>query len=127
MDLKSVAILIINQKGEVLQMLRDDKSTIQYPNTWVSIGGQVEAGESFEEAIIREVYEELEIKLGSFELFKIYKWPEKTEAVFVTHLDFDPISINLHEGQKIEFFAKEKFNSLNFGFHDKEILYDYFG
>lgn len=107
-------------------MLRDDKPTIQYPNTWVSIGGQVEAGESFKEAIIREVYEELEIHLDSVELYKIYEWPEKTEAIFVTHLDFEPHSINLHEGQKIEFFSKEKLKDMIFGFHDNEILKDFF-
>ncbi len=123
---KSVAILIINKKGEVLQMLRDDKPTIQYPNTWVSIGGQVEAGESFEEAIVREVYEELEIQLDSFDLFKIYEWPEKTEAIFIAHSDLDPSSINLHEGQKIEFFSEEELRKLKFGFHDEEILNDYF-
>lgn len=123
---KSVAILIINSKGEVLQMLRDDKPTIQYPNTWVTIGGQVEKGESFEDAIIREVHEELEIQLDSFELFKIYEWPEKTEAIFITHLDFDPKTINLHEGQRIEFFAKVSFKDLTLGFHDEEILKDYF-
>lgn len=126
MKRKSVAILIINQEGEVLQMLRDDKPTIQYPNTWVSIGGIVEPGETFKEAIVREVYEELEIKLDTFELYKIYEWPEKREAVFVAQLDFDPHSINLQEGQRIEFFAKEKFIELDFGFHDKEILNDYF-
>jgi 8-oxo-dGTP diphosphatase len=123
---KSVAILIINQKGEVLQMLRDDKLTIKYPNTWVSIGGRVEEAEIYKEVIIREVYEELEIELDSVELFKIYKWPEKTEAVFVTHLDFDPNTINLHEDQRIEFFTKEKLSDLDLGFHGKEILNDFF-
>jgi len=46
-----------------LLQLRDNKQTIPYPNKWGTFGGQVEEMESPEDALIREVREELDYNL----------------------------------------------------------------
>ena len=57
------AIILENDKGEFLLALRDNKPGIPFPNHWDLIGGHVEDGETPEEALVREVKEELDIEL----------------------------------------------------------------
>jgi len=123
---KAVGILIENSKGEILFLLRDNKPTIQYPNQWDVLGGVVKAGETFEEAIKRELMEEIELDLQEFKLFKIYNWPDQTEAIFHTKLDIDINKTPLHEGQKIQYFSREKLLNMNLAFHDNEMIRDFF-
>jgi 8-oxo-dGTP diphosphatase len=54
-------IILINSKNEVLLLLRDHNSEIPYPNMWDIPGGMVEKDETPEEAIKREMYEELNL------------------------------------------------------------------
>ena len=50
-----VSIIVENMEGEVLLLLRDNKSTIGFPNHWTLIGGTVEDGETPEMAADRPV------------------------------------------------------------------------
>lgn len=115
-----------NSLNEVLLMLRDDKPTIRYPNQWITLGGRVEDGESPEDAIKREMMEEIEFDLTNFILFKVYDWPEKKEWVYYARVDLVPENINLHEGQMIKYFSWEEIEKMDLAFHDNDILKDYF-
>ena len=65
-------IILLNRNNEVLLLLRDNKIDIPFPNMWDIPGGKVEEGESPEQAIRREMMEELSIKeLGEIQLFNI--------------------------------------------------------
>jgi len=123
---KSVCIIIENSKLEILLLLRDDKPSIKFPNQWVTLGGMIEEGETPENAIKRELKEEIGIDLQRFALFKVYEWPEKTEWVYSAKLNLVPEKIDLHEGQKIKFFSKKDIEKMNLAFHDSDILKDYF-
>lgn len=60
---KAVALFIINSKGQVLLQKRSSQKKL-WPNMWdISGGGHVLAGEFGFQAIIREMNEELGIKL----------------------------------------------------------------
>ena len=50
-------------EGQILTILRDDKTTIPWPNMWELPGGGREGDESPFECAAREVYEELGIHL----------------------------------------------------------------
>ncbi len=52
------SVVLVNEKGEVLTQLRDNKPGINYPGFLTYIGGSVEEGESPEEAARRELKEE---------------------------------------------------------------------
>ena len=58
--MKKIASLILeNKKGELLFYLRDNKPNIPFPHHWDLFGGYIEEGETPEQALIREVKEEL--------------------------------------------------------------------
>src|SRR5881396_885748 len=60
----SLAILLRN--GRYVLQLRDNKPGIAAPGLWALFGGAVEQNEAPEEAVRREVYEELGLKVETF-------------------------------------------------------------
>ena len=50
-----VSIIVENMEGEVLLLLRDNKSTMVFPNQWTLISANVEDGEIPERAAHREL------------------------------------------------------------------------
>ena len=119
-------IIILNSQQQVLLVLRDNKSSIPFPNTWAFLGGYIEKNESPEAAIRRELVEELELKLDEVNFFKSYFWEECDEHIFWTRLDLDISQITLHEGQKLAYFSREEINQLEIASHYDQILDEFF-
>ncbi len=71
----AVAALLVLDDGRYLMQLRDEKAMIFYPGHWGLFGGAVDPGETPEEALLRELAEELALR------------PEQVE--FFTRFDFD--------------------------------------
>lgn len=61
--LKLVAIAIIRQNNKYLLTFRADKDLPGYTNCWQFPGGAVDFGETVEEALKREILEEIGIKI----------------------------------------------------------------
>ena len=61
----AVAALIVLDNGCYLMQQRDDVQGIFYPGYWGLFGGAMERGESAEEALVREVREELAFEVRS--------------------------------------------------------------
>lgn len=59
---RTVSCWIMNEKGEILLQKRAENKK-RNPGMWAKTGGQVNSGETVEEAIFREVKEELGIKI----------------------------------------------------------------
>jgi 8-oxo-dGTP diphosphatase len=59
--------MLIDDSGRVLLGLRSSSKTL-WPDHWDTIGGRVEAGESLEAAMIREVQEEVGVTPTAFDL-----------------------------------------------------------
>ena len=119
-------MIIQNDSNQVLLQLRDDIDTIKFPNTWCHPGGGIEDGETPEEAIKREIKEEMGIDISGFELFQRYDLPDRVDWVFHIKLNIDPEKINLTEGQMIKFFNYDDAKELKFGFGEELFLHDFF-
>ena len=73
------SIILENMKGEVLLLLRDNKSTNTFPNHWTLIGGKVEDGETPELAAHRELAEETGLKTN----MSFWKRYERQHPLFI--------------------------------------------
>lgn len=68
---RGAGVILIDDKSRVLLQHRD-KNTSWYPNHWGVFGGQIEEGETPEQAVKREAEEELGIGLTNLRFFKRY-------------------------------------------------------
>ncbi len=126
---RGASILFVNDKREILLMLRDDKPNIPYPNCWTIPGGLSENGETFEACIAREMQEEMEIILHEPELFRILELKGNVAYIFWQKANFEIADINLHEGQRIQWFSEEEIEKLDeqeFGFGFKNLILEFF-
>lgn len=112
-------MIFINRQQQVLLLLRDDISTIAYPNHWDLPGGHVEIDETPEAGIMREMKEEIDLDLEDFTLFAITEMADRTEFTFWKAADLDIDRIDLTEGQRLRWFTRDEAHAipLAFGFN----------
>lgn len=127
---KIAAIIFENEKGEFLLYLRDNKPGIPYPDHWDLIGGHVEEGETPEEALIREVKEELDIELKEFTFFRTYETQSgdaypNIKYIYTGKIDIPIEKITLYEGVRAEYFTREQIPEVKFANVLKSIVMDY--
>ena len=120
-------IILLNRNNEVLLLLRDNKIDIPFPNMWDIPGGKVEDGESPEQALRREMTEEMSIKnLGEINLFKILTSENITDNIFWKRLNLNLEEIDLKEGQRIEYFNLERIRKTKLAFNYNEVLESFY-
>jgi len=120
-------LMLENSAGEILLQLRDDKPSLPFADCWGTFGGQIEPGESPEQAIRREIREELGYELHDPQRYDVYHYDGYDIYMF---REVDPLvsleTLQIHEGQAGAFFGPEALNSLRFAFNAQEIMRDYF-
>jgi 8-oxo-dGTP diphosphatase len=126
MKRKGCSILFVNDRNEILLFLRDDKSSIPYPNMWDALGGQVEEGETPEQGIRRELKEELGLDIDGFQLFSVTEHPDRTEYTFWQRIKLEIENITLNEGQCLKWFTEEEIKNTNLAFGFNPIIESFF-
>ncbi len=121
-----VGIILLNSKNQFLLILRDDKPTIPYPNHWDLPGGHLEPGETPEDCLQREMWEEMELELNHPKLFRHYIWLEFEEYIFWDRMDLVPDQIPLHEGQKTDYFSYDQIPDLKLAFKSAVVIPEFF-
>jgi 8-oxo-dGTP diphosphatase len=126
MKRKGTSIIFVNDKKQVLLLLRDDKPDIPYPNMWDIPGGHVDEGESPEQCIVREMKEEMDLNLEKFQLLSVMEFIDRIEYTFWKKANLDIQSINLHEGQKLKWFTEFEVKNTKLAYGFNEIVDDFF-
>lgn len=127
---KIAAIILENDRGEFLLALRDNKPGIPFPNHWDLIGGHVEEGETPEEALVREVKEELDIDLTEYDFFRKYECLsgdayENIKYIYSGKINIPIEDITLLEGERAQYFTREEIPDVKFANIIKNIVLDY--
>jgi 8-oxo-dGTP diphosphatase len=124
------AIILENDKGEFLLYLRDNKPTIPFPDHWDLIGGHVEEGETPEQALVREVKEELDIDLKEYTFYRKYECLtgdayENMKYIYTGRINLPLDKITLLEGVRPQYFTREEIPHVKFANILKSIVMDY--
>ena len=64
--MKNTTLVYIEREGQYLMLLRNKKKNDENAGKWIGVGGHFEEGESPEECMLREVYEETNLTLTSY-------------------------------------------------------------
>lgn len=101
-------IILVNARNEVLMYLRDDKPEILYPNMWSLLGGMIEEGETPLDTIVREIDEEIGIKLDPPQVHHVCTRDLDfgIEHTFTAQVEIDIDDVTLTEGQGLRWFSQ---------------------
>ena len=121
---RSVHLLIFNKQGSVLLQKRSMKKDT-FPGNWdSSVSGHVDSGETYDEALIRESWEELGIKFERVpeKMFKVDACKETDNEFSWIYRYFSegPFSPNVDEISEIKWFSMETLDDSNL--HDSTIF-----
>jgi 8-oxo-dGTP diphosphatase len=131
--MKQIAmVLLFDRQCRLLVYLRDNKPDIPFPNYWDFFGGHVEEGETPEEALVREVKEELGVDLAQWSFFRRYVCTEGDAYPNIKHLYWARIDkiaqeLTLYEGQRLMSIAPEQRGELKFANILGQVLEDFVG
>jgi 8-oxo-dGTP diphosphatase len=95
---RNVTLAVLYQSGRFLMQLRDDKPDILYPGRWGLFGGHIEAGETPEVGVKREVQEEITYSLEQAKFFSRYDDREAHRHIFYAPLTVPLDCLILREG-----------------------------
>ncbi len=109
-----VAAIIKNCEGKILITQRNLKKS--QGGLWEFPGGKIEKGETREEAIIREIKEELtiEINVESYLGEKVFEYPEKSINLIALNCRVKSGNIYLTEHEEARWVEKAELNSFEF-------------
>jgi len=126
--MKVVGAVIRNRRDEFLLQQRDGNAP-SFRHYWTLFGGVVEAGETPEHALRRELMEELRLpseRIQGLRLTQHNHIPRDTEQfIFELTTDADVDGLELHEGEAMAFVAEADLFNRQFAFNIEQVLRDY--
>ena len=124
-----VDLIVINKKNQILLCKRTEEEH-GYKNTWSIPGGGPEFDEGIEEALHREIKEELNCKIKWYKYFKSYYMKLEEDFIARAFYFYGEIEGNIklnHELSEFKWFDIDdpKIFKLNFAFNQKDVIKDF--
>lgn len=127
------SVIPVNPKAEVLLQQRDDCPDLLYAGMWTLFGGSAENEETPNNAIHRELLEELGIEINPV-FWMSYVCPARsiegeiktTNYVYIASLDPEKIALTLNEGQAMRWFARKEAETLELAYMQSPVLERFF-
>ena len=111
---RHVSCWIMNEKGEILMQQRAF-SKFKNPGKWAKTGGHVDSGETPDQAIKREVFEEIGLIIDDKNINNIETFKSKTKEnyysygyIFMTNLKEDEFVLQEDEVAAVKYFTIEQ-------------------
>lgn len=123
-------ILLFDRRGKLLIYLRDDKPALPFPSHWDFFGGHLEPGETPEQALVREVREELNYALTHWQYFRTYLclrgdvYPNR-KFIFWSQVAESCEHLVLQEGQSLRAITIDQRRDLRFANILGDVLEDF--
>lgn len=128
----TVGAILVNAAGKILIQQRDEKPGLKYPGYWTTFGGKVEAGEHPDEAMRRELLEEIELA-PELRLWKTRQFTEQVHGglvvveqwLYIGRVDLPAEAITLNEGQALGFFGLDDLDTIPIAFGLKAVFEEF--
>ena len=123
-------VLLFDRNGRLLIYLRDNKSDIPFPDHWDFFGGHLENGETPDQALVREVGEELGLALKDWKFFRTYVCTEgdaypNVKYIYWSRIDQAVDELTLREGRMLKSIEPEERSQFQFANILGRILEDF--
>jgi 8-oxo-dGTP diphosphatase len=117
-------VVLVDAAGRILLQLRDDIPTIPFPGMWAIPGGMLEPGETPLACTVREVEEELGVRIPPAEVTHLMTRTRSygIERTFTARLDVPAEDIALTEGQRVAWFPVADAAAMELAYEDADVL-----
>ena len=103
-----VALAMLHRNGRWLMQLRDEIPTIVAPGCWGLFGGPLDPGETPEQALRRELLEEISWQPPALELVMVHRIHRRTAHLFRSELSVPLEQLQLLEGEDLGLVSPEE-------------------
>ena len=103
-----VVLAMLQRDGRWLMQLRDEIPDIVAPGCWGLFGGHLDPGETPEQALRRELLEEISWQPPAVELVMVHHIHRRTAHVFQAELSVPLEQLQLLEGQDLGLISPEE-------------------
>jgi ADP-ribose pyrophosphatase YjhB (NUDIX family) len=103
-------VILERKDKKILFQLRDNKKNISNPNCWGIFGGGINIGENPKKAAVRELKEELNLKINENELKTILigKIFKEKYYLYYAKINKKIDELELNEGSAMEFLSRKE-------------------
>lgn len=123
--MKETTLCYIEKNNSYLMLLRNKKKIDMNKGKWIGVGGKLEIGETIEECLLREVYEETGLTLKNYNyrgkiLFISDEWDSEIMHLYTAD-DFEGSLTECLEGE-LRWIPKDKIMDLNLWEGDRAFM-----